>query len=54
MDYEQNDKKPTMAAEAALAYNLVTETATRSEVERECLTLKESKRLVLEMVHQHF
>ena len=54
MDYGQNENKPTIASEAALAYEPITETVTRSEVEKECLPLAESKRLVIEMVHQHF
>ena len=54
MDYGQNENKPTIASEAALAYHPVTEAATRSEVEKDCLSLAESKRLVLEMVHKHY
>ncbi len=54
MDYGQNENKPTIASEAALAYNPVAEAATRSEVEKDCLPLAESKRLVLEMVHKHY
>lgn len=54
MDYGQNENKPTIASEAALAYNPVTKAATRSEVEKDCLPLAESKHLVLEMVHRHY
>lgn len=54
MDYGQHDIKPTMAAEAAVAYEMTTELVSRSKIEKECLPLEVSKRLVLEMVRQHF
>lgn len=54
MDYGQNENKPTTASEAALAYEPIIETATRAEIEKGCLPLAESKRLVLEMIHKHF
>ena len=54
MDYTQEDTAPSMAAEAALAFEPTVETVSYSEIERDCLPLEESKRLVLEMVHLHF
>ena len=54
MDYTQEDTAPSMAAEAALALEPIVETVSCSEIERDCLPLEESKRLVLEMVHRHF
>lgn len=54
MDYTQKDTTPSMVAEAALAFEPTVETVSYSEIERDCLPLEESKRLVLEMVHRHF
>ena len=54
MDYGQHDIKPTMAAEAALAYEPTTRLVSHSKIEKECLSLEDSKRLVLDMVHRHF
>lgn len=54
MEYTQDDISPTLAAEAALEYDSIVESVTFSEIERDCLSLEESKRLVLDMVHRHF
>ena len=55
MDYDsQEERKTTMASEAALAYEVSTKTTTLAELEEECMTLEESKRLLLERVHQHY
>lgn len=43
-----------MANEAALAYNMADKTTTMAELEAECMPLEESKRLLLEKVHQHY
>ena len=54
MDYEEKDTEPTMASESALAYEPIARIARRSDIEATCMTLEESKKLVLEMVHNHF
>ncbi len=54
MDYKQHDIQSTVASEAELAYESVMKQTSRSEIEKECLSLEESKRLILEMVHRHF
>ena len=55
MEYDsQEERKTTMASEAALAYEVSTRTTTLAELEEECMPLEESKRLLLERVHQHY
>ena len=54
MDYEMNDNTPTMAAEAAVAYNVPTRRVTQAELNTHCLTLEESKRRLLEKMHRHY
>jgi len=55
MEYDsQEERKTTMASEAALAYEVSTKTTTLAELEEECMILEESKRLLLERVLQHY
>ena len=55
MDYDsQEESKTTMASEAALAYDISVKTISEAEIESECMPLEESKRLLLERVHQHY
>ena len=55
MEYDsQEESKSTMANEAALAYNIADKTTSIAELEAECMPLEESKRLLLEKVHQHY
>ena len=54
MEYNQNDNEITKASEPAVAYEALTPQVDAVEIERECLSLEESKRLLLEKVHQHY
>lgn len=54
MEYNQNDNEITKASEPAVAYEVLTPQVDSVEIERECLTLEESKRLLLEKVHKHY
>ena len=54
MEYNQNDNEITKASEPAVAYEALTPQVDSMELERECLSLEESKRLLLEKVHQHY
>ena len=54
MEYNQNDNEITKASESAVAYEVLTPQVDSVEIERECLSLEESKRLLLEKVHKHY
>lgn len=54
MEYNQNDNEITKASEPAFAYEVLTPQVDSVEIERECLSLEESKRLLLEKVHKHY
>ena len=54
MEYDQNDNEVTKASEPAVAYSVKLSRVDAVEIERECLSLEESKRLLLEKVHQHY
>ena len=54
MEYNQNDNEITEASEPAVAYEVLTPQVDSVEIERECLSLEESKRLLLEKVHKHY
>lgn len=54
MEYNQNDNEITKASEPAIAYKVLTPQVDSAEIKRECLSLEESKRLLLEKVYQHF
>ena len=54
MEYDQNDNEVTKASEPAVAYSVKLPHVDAVEIERECLSLEESKRLLLEKVHQHY
>ncbi len=54
MEYNQNDNVITKASEPAVAYEVLTPQVDSVEIERECLSLEESKRLLLEKVHKHY
>ena len=54
MEYNQNDDEITKASEPAVAYEVLTPQVDSVEIERECLSLEESKRLLLEKVHKHY
>ena len=54
MEYNQNDNEITKASEPAVAYEVLTPQVDSVKIERECLTLEESKRLLLEKVHKHY
>ena len=54
MEYDQNDNEITKASEPAIAYEVLTPQVDSAEIKRECLSLEESKRLLLEKVYQHF
>ena len=54
MEYDQNDNETTKASEPAVAYEALTLQVDAVEIERECLSLEESKRLLLEKVHRHY
>ncbi len=54
MEYNQNDNEMTKASEPAVAYEVLTPQVDSVEIERECLSLEESKRLLLEKVHKHY
>lgn len=56
MEYNQNDNdnEVTKASEPAVAYSLRLPHVDAVEIERDCLSLEESKRLLLEKVHQHY
>ena len=54
MEYNQNDDEITKASEPAVAYEVLIPQVDSVEIERECLSLEESKRLLLEKVHKHY
>jgi hypothetical protein len=54
MEYNQNDNEMTKASEPAVAYEVLIRQVDSVEIERECLSLEESKRLLLEKVHKHY
>lgn len=54
MEYGQNDNNVTVASEPAVAYVALSPRVDAVEIERECLSLEESKRMLLEKVHQHY
>lgn len=54
MEYDQNDNKVTVASEPAVAYVALSPRVDAAEIGRECLSLVESKRLLLEKVYQHY
>ena len=54
MEYDQNDNEMTNASEPAIVYEALSPQVDSMELERECLSLEESKRLLLEKVHQHY
>ncbi len=54
MEYNQNDNEITNASEPVVAYEVLTPQVDSVEIERECLSLEESKRLLLEKVHKHY
>ena len=54
MEYNQNDNEITKASEPAIAYEVLTPRVDSVEIKKECLSLEESKRLLLEKVYQHF
>jgi hypothetical protein len=54
MEYNQNDNEITKASEPAVAYEVLTPQVDSVEIEMECLSLEESKRLLLEKVHKHY
>ena len=54
MEYNQNDNVITKASEPAVAYEVLTPQVDSVVIERECLSLEESKRLLLEKVHKHY
>lgn len=54
MEYNQNDNEVTKASEPAVAYVARTPQVNAVEIERECLSLEESKRLLLEKVRRHY
>lgn len=52
--YDQDHSNPTMASESAVALEPATSTVTEAVLAEECLSLEESKKLVVEMVHRHY
>lgn len=54
MDYEQNQTKPTIASEPICAYETDLEQVSAAVLEEDCLTLDESKKRLLQMVHRHY
>ena len=54
MDYNQKDNEVTMASEPAVAYVALPPQVDSAEIERECLSVEESKRILLEKVHHHY
>ena len=54
MEYNQSDNEITKASEPAIAYEVLIPQVDSVEIERECLSLEESKRLLLEKVHKHY
>ena len=54
MEYNQNDNEITKASEPAVAYEVLIPQVDSVEIEMECLSLEESKRLLLEKVHKHY
>ena len=54
MEYNQNDNEITEASEPAVAYEVLIPQVDSVEIERECLSLEVSKRLLLEQVHKHY
>jgi hypothetical protein len=54
MEYNQNDNEITEASEPAVAYEVLIPQVDSVEIERECLSLEVSKRLLLEKVHKHY
>ena len=56
MEYNQNDNdnEVTKASEPTVAYSVKLPHMDAAEIESECLSLEESKRLLLEKVHQHY
>lgn len=54
MDYEQNQPNPTLASEPTCIYETTTEQVSTAVLEEECLTLEESKRRLLQLVHRHY
>lgn len=53
MEYEEKEDSASMVSEPAVAY-LASSKARWVEIESECLTLVESKQMLLEKVHQHY
>ena len=54
MEYDQNDNEITKASEPAIAYEALTPQMDSEEIERECLSLEESKRVLLDKVRRHY
>lgn len=54
MEYNQNDNEITKASEPAVAYEALTPQIDSVEIERECLPLEESKRILLDRVRRHY
>ena len=52
--YDQEQTNPSMASESAAALEPVTDSISESVLAEECLTLEESKKLVVDMVHRHY
>ena len=52
--YDQDHTNPSMASESAVALDPVTATISESVLAEECLSLEESKKLVVDMVHHHY
>ena len=54
MEYNPNDNEVTKASESAVAYVARLPHVNAVEIERECLSLEESKRILLDKVHRHY
>ena len=52
--YDQDHTNPSMASESAAALEPVTDSISESVLAEECMTLEESKKLVVDMVHRHY
>ena len=52
--YDQEHTNPSMASESAFALEPVTDAISESVLAEECLSLEESKKLVVDMVHRHY
>jgi hypothetical protein len=54
MDYKQDREKETNASEPSVVYKTSPRTVSKKELRDHCLTLEESKKELLSMVHKHF